>query len=386
MDPLTIVSCDCHAAASPAVYREYLEASFRDRYDALLADPAAVARRAAQIIGPFAPSGDGDGERDPLSARWTAARRLSELDRDGIAAEVIFPQPAGRNAPPFYNIFGHPFDANDPRAAAAGCRAYNRWLADFLRDSPQPERHAGLALVGIVDDVEAAVKEIEWARKAGLRGVILRSQPLSGPGWHDPRFEPIWSVCEALEMPVHTHGGEGLELGDLPGSTSIFFTEVCWFAHRLFWHLLWSGVLEHHPKLRLVFTEQFADWIPGMLTRLDMQYAGTVSSATLTSGLARKPSAYWARQCSVGASFMTRDECEMRHAIGVPTILWGSDFPHDEGTWPNTAAALHATFQGVPESELRAMLGDNAMRVYGFDRKALSVHAQRVGPSVQRFA
>ena len=386
MDPLTIVSCDCHAAATPAVYRDYLEPAYRARYDALLADPAAIARRAAAIIGPNAPTGDGDDARDPLTARWDMPRRIAELDRDGIAAEVIFPQPAGRNAPPFYNIFGHPFDANDPAAAAAGCRAYNRWLADFLRDSPAPERHAGLALVGIVDDVPAAVREIEWARAAGLRGIILRSQPLSGPGWHDPRFEPIWSACEALALPIHTHGGEGLELGDLPGATSIFFTEVCWFAHRLFWHLLWSGVLERHPKLRLVFTEQFAEWVPGLLRQLDMQYAGTVSSATLTSGLSRKPSDYWARQCSVGASFMSRDECEMRHAIGVPTILWGSDFPHEEGTWPNTTAAMKTTFAGVPEPELRAMLGENAMQVYGFDRAALAVHARRIGPNVATFA
>lgn len=386
MTPLTIVSCDCHAAAPPAVYREYLEPAYRARYDALLADPAAVARRAAAILGPQAPTGDGDGERDPLSARWDMPRRIAELDRDGIAAEVIFPQPAGRNAPPFYNIFGHPFDPNDPAAAAAGCRAYNRWLADFLRDSPAPERHAGLALVGIVDDVPAAVAEIEWAKKAGLRGIILRSQPLSGPGWHDPRFEPIWSACEALALPIHTHGGEGLPLGDLPGATSIFFTEVCWFAHRLFWHLLWSGVLERHPKLRLVFTEQFAEWVPGLLKQLDMQYAGTVSSATLTSGLSRKPSEYWARQCSVGASFMSRDECELRHAIGVPTILWGSDFPHEEGTWPDTAAALKTTFAGVPEPELRAMLGENAMQVYGFERAALAAHARRIGPSAASFA
>lgn len=386
MDRLTLVSCDCHAAASPEVYRDYLEAPFRARYDALLADPEAVARRAAQVIGREAPGGDGDGEREPLTARWSAARRLAELDRDGIAAEVVFPQPAGRNAPPFYNIFGHPFDPKDPAAAAAGCRAYNRWLADFLRDSPARERHAGLALIGIVDDVPAVVEEIAWAKRAGLRGVILRSQPLSGPGWHDPRFEPIWALCEDLELPIHTHGGEGLETGDLPGATSIFFTEVCWFAHRLFWHLLWSGVLERHPRLRLVFTEQFADWVPGMLKRLDMQYAGTVSAATLTSLLSRPPSAYWARQCSVGASFMTRDECAMRHAIGVDTILWGSDFPHEEGTWPATHAALHATFDGVPEAELRAMLGGNAMRLYGFDPERLAIHAARIGPPAASFA
>lgn len=385
-EPLTIVSCDCHAGATPAEYREYLEAAYRDRYDALLASPEILARRSAEVVGSGPMSSDGDEERAALSGRWTPPRRLAALDADGIAAEVIFPQPAGRNGPPFYNLFGHPVDPSAPETAAAGCRAYNRWLADFCADSPQPERHAGLALLGVVDDVDAAVREVEAARRAGLRGVILRSQPLAGSGWHEPRFEPLWSACEALGMPIHTHGGEGLPVGDHPGSRSIFFTEVVWFAHRMFWHLLWSGVLERHPRLRLVFTEQFADWIPGLLERLDEQYAGTVSSLTLTEGLRMKPSEYWARQCSVGASFMSRAECDVRHRIGVPTILWGSDFPHDEGTWPDTGAALHATFDGVPEDELRAMLGGNAMAVYGFDAATLAPHAARIGPDPKSFA
>ncbi|MEZ4354480.1 MAG: amidohydrolase family protein [Myxococcota bacterium] len=386
MSRLLIVSCDGHAGAPPAIYREYLDPAWRADYDAMLADPEAIRRRAASLIGPRIPSDDGDDERAPLTARWSPWLRLPQMDADGIAAEVIFPQPAGRAAPPFYNLFGHPFDPTRPDAAAAGCRAYNRWLADFVHDSPQPERHVGLALVGIVDDVPAAVAEIETAKRAGLGGVILRSQPLDAPGWHDPRFEPIWSVCEDLAMPIHTHGGEGLPLGDLPGSTSIFFTEVGWFAHRLFWHLLWSGVLERHPRLRLVFTEQFAGWVAPLLRQLDEQYAGTVSTMTLAEGLSMSPSAYWARQCSVGASFMSRSECEGRHAIGVPTILWGADFPHDEGTWPETSARLHATFDGVPESELRAMLGENALRVYGLDRAVLTPHAARIGPEASSFA
>ncbi len=383
--PLTIVSCDCHAGAAPEVYREYLERADRGAYDAALADRDQLERRAAQVVGTGPMSSDSDDRESALSARWTQERRLEELDADGIAAEVIFPQPAGRAAPPFYNLFGHPLDPAKPQAAAAGCRAYNRWLADFCAASPQPERHAGLALIGIVEDVAATVAEVEWAKRAGLRGIVLRSQPLSGPGWHDPRFEPLWSVCEALEMPIHTHGGEGLELGDLPGARSIFFTECVWFAHRLFWHLLWSGVLERHPNLKLVFTEQFADWVAPLLRNLDRQYAGTISSITLTEGLSMKPSHYWARQCHVGASFMSREECEVRHEIGVPTIMWGSDFPHDEGTWPNTAAALHATFDGVPPAELRAMLGENAIRVYGFDPSLLAVHRDRVGPTPESF-
>jgi predicted TIM-barrel fold metal-dependent hydrolase len=384
--PLTIVSCDCHAGAAPADFREYLDPDYRGLYDESIADRDLVARRAATVVGSGPMSPDTDDERAALTPRWDARRRLEQLDQDGIAAEVLFPQPAGRAAPPFYNLFGHPLYPDDPQTAAAGCRAYNRWLVDFCSDSPQPERHAGLALVGIVDDVAAAVAEVEWAKRSGLRGIILRSQPLTGYGWHDPRYEPLWSACEALDMPIHTHGGEGLEVGDLPGARSIFFTEVVWFAHRIFWHLLWSGVLERHPNLRLIFTEQFADWVPPLLQRLDMQYEGTVSNLTLTEGLSMKPSAYWARQCNVGASFMSRDECELRHQIGIPTILWGSDFPHDEGTWPDTKAALHATFDGVPEAELRAMLGENAIRVYGFDAARLEPHVARHGPAVETFA
>ena len=88
MDALTIVSCDCHAGASPEVYRDYLDPAYRDRYDAMLADPESIGRRAAEVIGPRVPSADGDDERAPLIGRWTAERRLGQLDADGVAAEV----------------------------------------------------------------------------------------------------------------------------------------------------------------------------------------------------------------------------------------------------------------------------------------------------------
>lgn len=387
MRPLMIISADCHAGGTPADYRELLEPRFRARYDEDLLQTEHLAERTAQVTGFQHPSEVGDDDEDgPLTHAWNAERRQGQLDADGIVAEVLFPQPAGRAAPPFYDVFGHPRHPDDPELAAAGCRAYNRWLADFCKRSPAPERHAGLALVGVVEDVAAAVSEIEWAKDAGLRGVLLRSQPLTGDGWHDPRYERIWATCEALEMPVHTHGGESLPVGSHPGSTSIYFTEVVWFGHRLFWFLLWSGVLERHPQLQLVLTEQFADWIPDLLYRLDAQYEGAVASMTRTELLTMKPSEYWARQCNVGASFMTRRECQRRHAIGVANILWGSDFPHGEGTWPHTHDSLHETFDGVPEPELRAMLGENAARVYGFDEQALALHADRIGPSVASFA
>lgn len=390
MDRLMIISSDGHAGPEPDAYHAYLERRYHEAYDDFLAHPERVDARASVVVGMSlrsvdASEDDPDGPPGPLTAHWTAERRIPLLEKDGIVAEVIFPQPAGPAAPPFYNIFGHPLHPDRPELAAAGCRAYNRWLADFCRDAPEPSRYAGLALIGVVDDVDAAVAEIEWARDAGLRGVILRSAPLTGHGWHDPRYEPIWTACESLEMPVHTHGGEGLELGDLPGSRSIFFSEVSFFAHRIFWMLLWSGVLERHPRLQIVFTEQFADWVGDLLYKLDEQYGGAVAAMTRPEGLSMRPSEYWKRQCHVGGSFLSRRECERRHAIGVGNLLWGADFPHDEGTWPNTLEALHTTFDGVPEDELRAMLGENAARLYGFDTAALAPHVARVGLDVASF-
>ena len=390
MDPLLIVSCDCHAGGTPDEYRRHLDPAFRERYDAWLADRAGQDARLAQALGvrlaEIDPGDAGRGERrGPLSNHWNAERRIAVLDADGIAAEVIFPQPAGAGGPPFYP-FGQPADPKDPALVAAGCRAWNRWIADFVKNSPAPERHAGLALVGAVADVGAAVREVEWAREAGLRGVVLRSQPFDAPPWNHPRYEPLWAACEALEMPVHTHGGETPEYGDLPGSRSIWFTEVCWFAHRLFWHLLWSGVLERRPRLRLVFTEQFADWVPDLLHQLDALHAGSVAGMTRDAALRLRPSEIWARQCTLGGSFLTRRECERRFSIGVANLMWGSDFPHDEGVWPGTREALHATFDGVPEPELRAILGENALRLYGLDAGRLRPIAARIGPRPQEFA
>jgi len=390
MARIPIVSCDCHAGATPAEYRSRLDPGYRERYDAWLADRAAQDARLAEVLGlrlgEIDPGDAARGERrGPLTAHWTPERRLAHLDADGIAAEVIFPQPAGDAGPPFYP-FGQPAYPREPELVLAGCRAWNRWIADFVASSPAPERHAGLALLGPVHDVAAAVREIEWARRAGLRGVVVRSQPFDAPPWNHPRYEPLWAACEALEMPVHTHGGETPAYGDLPGSRSIWFTEVTWYAHRLFWHLLWSGALERHPRLRVVFTEQFADWVPDLLHRLDEQHAGEVAGITRDAALGLRPSELWARQCMLGGSFLSRRECERRHAIGVANLMWGSDFPHDEGTWPKTREALHATFDGVPEPELRAILGGNAARLYGFDAAHLAPLVERIGPEPGEFA
>ena len=102
-----------------------------------------------------------------------------------------------------------------------------------------------------------------------------------------------------------------------------------------------------------------------------------------TRKLSLGPTGYFERQCFIGASFMPRHEAHFRHDIGIDKLLWGSDYPHLEGTWPNTMAALRKTFFDFPEHEIRAILGENAARVYGFDVPAMQKIADRIGPTIE---
>ena len=232
-----------------------------------------------------------------------------------------------------------------------------------------------------IDDIETAVEEITWAREAFPQGgVMLPAGTGELPLYHDPRYEPVWAECAALGLPISFHTGSGPpEYGDFPFSPMLYVAETPWFAHRPLTFLMWSGVFERHPKLTVVMAEQGSAWIVPLLRAWDGQYRRPMFKH-LISGLSLQPSEYFARQIFIAASMLTPEECRVRHKIGVDKLMWGSDYPHPEGTWPNTEKHIHATFSGVPEEEVRAMLGETAAKVYGFDAEALAVHAESVGP------
>jgi predicted TIM-barrel fold metal-dependent hydrolase len=121
---------------------------------------------------------------------------------------------------------------------------------------------------------------------------------------------------------------------------------------------------------------------------MDQRYSETHFAAKLgdyRSHLSMKPSDYFRRNVFLGASCMPRREVEMRGAIGIGNIMWGSDYPHPEGTWPYTRPHMLENFRGIPESDLTAMLGGNAARVYGFDEEKLAPLVARIGPEKSAF-
>jgi predicted TIM-barrel fold metal-dependent hydrolase len=152
--------------------------------------------------------------------------------------------------------------------------------------------------------------------------------------------------------------------------------------------LLVSGVFEHFPRLKFVITEQGCSWVPPLLKQLDLFHRqmqeGRVGELKFTPDqvLPRSPSEYFRRNVWMAASFPSPVEAASRHAIGPDRFLWGSDYPHDESSWPHTREALRRAFADASTDELRQVLGGNAAEVFGFDLDTLAPIAERVGPTI----
>lgn len=377
-----IVSGDGHAGPPPAVYREYLDPEFRERFDRHQEELAA----GRMVDQGFVDEWDEEtGDRE-MRAAYDSAVRDRVLDEEGVAAEVLFPDAdvlgTGRTASsPFGSGLASGAGA-DPEAVRAGARAHNRWLADFVAESPT--RRIGVAVVPITAGVEEAVAEIRWAAEHGLKGVMIPTRWFDAPAYLDPVYEPVWAALAEAGLVLHTHSGAGpADYGPGPGVVGIYAAEAWWWAARPFWVLLLSGVFERHPDLRYVIAENGAWWVPDIVARMDEKWLGGHTTRkfgdAFTRDLSMKPSEYVDRNCFFAASTPGVDEIERRHAIGVGNLIWGNDLPHPEGTYPHTRRWINERFRDVPEDEARRILGLNAAELYGLDLEALAPIVERIG-------
>jgi predicted TIM-barrel fold metal-dependent hydrolase len=409
MDRYLVISSDCHAGLPPERYRDYVDEKYRAAFDQALPMQLQMTREAAKKFLVADVNEEWRRGIEPeLTGAWDPEQRVRVLDADGIAGEVIFPDGITEmNMPPFGAGLSLPTENVVPELQWAGARAHNRWLAELCATAP--ERHAGVAIVPALWDVAEAVREAEWARAHGLRGVLIPCAWGRQAPYHHPKYDPLWAACQALELVLHFHSGaapiedyfgplrppasEGEGGGEaapsLPGAMGIYISEVVWYCVRPITFMIWGGAFERFPRLRVAVTEGTSIWVPEYLALLDFRYAETHYAAKLgdyRSHLSQKPSEYFRRNVFLGASCMPRREAELRHAIGVGNLMWGSDYPHPEGTWPRTREQMVDTFKGLPEDEITAMLGGNAARVYGFDVEKLAPLAARIGPAKAAFA
>ncbi len=381
-DRYVVISADTHAGADLRDYKPYLPSSLHDEFDAW----------ADTYVSPFDDLIIATAKRN-----WDSEFRMAEMDADGVAAEILFPN----TVPPFFptspNItISLPRTKDEFDKRWAGVQAHNRWQIDFC--SLAPTRRRGLVQI-FPNDVDLAMKEIRWGAEQGCFGGVL--VPAVSPGdevvaplFHT-RYEPIWALCQEMDLTVVQHSGAGSPIMpmDQPASNPVLITEMASWAQRTVNHLILAGVFERYPDLRFVPTEQGTLWVRGQVMMLDAMVPTMKSqAANRTYGifggssvdqLTMAPSEYVKRNCYFGASALSPYESAMIDWLGADHILWGSDYPHEEGTTPDSKTAIRWALHNQPVERCRKILAGNAARLYRFDLEALAPVAAEIGPSVE---
>jgi predicted TIM-barrel fold metal-dependent hydrolase len=326
------------------------------------------------------------------STEWVHAgdangRRLAVLEEQGVHAEVTYPGPVLTGGLANAMFLG----ANKSEGLELmwpALHAYNRWLADFC--AAAPGRRAGCIPMDL-HDMERAVDEIAWARNEGLfGGVMLPAMSLTSGlrGYADEYYEPFWDACEEHSMVINLHTGasgaptDARQLYDAKHGGGLGLYEVFVFTRRPLWFMIFGGVFDRHPDLEVVVAENGVQWLPSLIRDME-QFFDTHGAVPLRSSLRLRPSEYFERHVMLGGSLMKRYEAEMRDEIGVDHLMWGADYPHLEGAAPVHRLVMRHVLGGLPEADLRRILGQNAIDLWGFDATRLQAVADRVGPTVE---
>jgi predicted TIM-barrel fold metal-dependent hydrolase len=386
-DPYVIVSSDTHAGLQVEEYRDYLESEFHPQFDEWVLERHNHRRLMEEVNGEYVAKWESENA-EGLRGAFDPEVRDKELDADGISGEIIFADGdavTGQESPPF----GAGLAAGqitDPRLAFAGARAHNRWLEEFC--ATNPVRRAGVALVPIIHDIDESVKEIEsLAGKPGIKGIMVPTMWHDHPSYGHPVYDPVWAACAEAGLVVHTHSGEG-DWDSYNDNIAQFVLEVPFWTHRILWQLLLSGKFDTFPDLKYAVVECGSYWLGDLLWKADTNFGASGKVKKLnarTKGLIKKlPSEYVGTNVFIGASTMSPEEIRRRHRNGIDALMWGTDYPHPEGSWPHTVERLETDFQQVSIEDTRLLLGLNAVRCYDLDLDGLTEIAGRVGPTPQQ--
>jgi len=288
---------------------------------------------------------------------YDPAERLKALDIDRIDAEVLFPNPPGGN----YYQFG------DAEFEFATLQAYNDILSDWHKVS---DRYWPLVAIPYLQPPEAIAREIERAVDNGHCGVNLQGKMPAGlPHIADPHWYPMWDVCEQLGVPIHFHGSAGIGVGETAKAWDGYSQRQAHSAStstsavtpaQIVPQLIFTGVTERFPGLKIVFAEAGIGGINYLLSTCDHEWE---THHLWTEGLVTRPSEIINRQIYVNFWF-EEEGIKLRHEIGIDNIMWESDFPHVASYYPNSWDSIERVLDGVPEVERRKLLFENALRVY----------------------
>jgi len=372
-----ILSSDSHVFEPPDLWTQRIDKAFKGReprmhrvgdVDHLLIEDGQMIAGIGLISNAGAryeaPETISDHARfeDVHEGGYDPGQHLKDMVIDGVSGEVLYPSQGL-----FY------YKVADPLLFSAICRAYNDWLAEFC--SVDPGRLKAIAMIN-VDDVDDAVGELERTAKLGMVGAMIAEYPLEERRYDQPGYEPLWAAAAALNMPLSLHTAtrrvqsnsalvERTVHDASRRATKAFLPAVSMCD------MIFSGVFERHPQLRLAIVEFELSWAPYVLANMDYTYRERNEETRYRFKGDTLPSDFFAR--NVFLSFQEDAVgIRMRDSIGVDQMMWGSDYPHSESTFPRSREVLDDILRNVPEDERAKIVCHNTARLYGFDLEQVS--------------
>ncbi len=381
-----VISGDGHIEIPPEMWTPRVPKEWRDRAPRLVklptgGDGIVMEGRDTYVLG-LAMGGKPYEQRNVVGEVYEdnpgtggPDQRVREQDQDGVDAEILYHthQTMWRGI-------------REDAGYKALIHAFNEFLAEDYC-SYAPDRLIGMGLIPDTS-MDDAIAELEYCARAGLKGIMLRNYP-NGKGYPMPEDDRFWAAALDLKMGITAHsifgGGPGsgptFRYKQQPGAGEVhtsgadpvgYVTRFSTSMGRSMAQMMFTGVFERFPSLRIYFAETQAGWIPHFIFQADDNYARTRFWAERSFGvgpLPQPPSAYIRRHAVWG---FLRDPVgvQLRHQIGVDNLIWGTDFPHQQGDWPHSRGVIEESFAGVPEDERYAMLAGNAIEFFHLDAEA----------------
>ena len=358
------ISADSHITEPPNCYLDFIDAKYRDEAPRLVNDPKYGDTFVIKGLPKAVPMGLVAGAGKPSSelrmggARfeelhrggWDPKARLADQDRDGVAAEMLYPTVG-------MMLCNHP-DLDYKRACM---QAYNRWLESYC--APISGRVFGLGQTA-VRTVAEAIEDFRQIKAMGFKGVMMPGNP----GWKDyddPAYDALWQVAVELDLPLSFHiltaNSDALTHHRGPRINS--FMSIIRGCQDIMGMFVFAGIFERVPGLKVVCVEADAGWAPHVMYRMDHAY-DRHRHWMKGRELAKPPSAYFRQNIYLTfqddwVAFKMKDLCNVRR------LMWANDFPHSDSTWPNSQALLAEHTAHLSLEERNAILHDNVAELYG---------------------
>ena len=372
MDGYRILSSDSHIVEPPDLWQERIDPEFKDRAPRLVLEEdhhqwyvdgdhqfssMSLGQAGQRFLDPSKIVTKALFEEVTPRGGYDPHAHVEDMDQDGVAAGVLYAS-TGLLA----------FCVPDSELLSAICRACNDFMIDFCK--PYPERLKGIGMINL-DDVADGVDELKRIAGKGLAGAMIATPPLEHR-YDDPIYEPLWAAAQELSIPLSLHSG-AIRSKQWPTDVPTGSDRVAFVSTRLnnvvtcLASMTFSGVFERYPRLKVVAAEFEVSWVPWFMMRIDDIYKyrsiGFIGhrfddADALPSDFIRKNVYY-----SFQEDHFT---LQTRHIIGVDNLMWGSDYPHPEGTFPKSKEIVERVFQGIPDDEKAKILGGNCAEVYGF--------------------